>query len=266
MSAGYADYLVAMAKLFDRELEREMNGVEVPLFKEEYEEWLQEQVAESTKENYLTALLKLDDMICIPEKDFYTRFRDEFEKCNYGECDNLIACYDNEISNEIEYAEKGESGIKPKTISDYRSSFRKYAEFLRLCMQNACEDAKKQHERIEKSRESANTLFMANRFRTWLTESEKIASSTAGSYVTYIKSTNKNLFCKTGYDLLSLVPAYLKNKNFSKLDEMFTAMDGKLTERIEEYNENEMPVGSLQNARTALRAYAKFIKTLNTAQ
>ncbi len=43
MSKGYADYLVALAREIDREYQRNADGVEVPIFGKEYEEWLKTQ-------------------------------------------------------------------------------------------------------------------------------------------------------------------------------------------------------------------------------
>ena len=40
MSKGYADYLCVLAREIDREFRRDADGVEAPLFRAEYEEWL----------------------------------------------------------------------------------------------------------------------------------------------------------------------------------------------------------------------------------
>lgn len=40
MSKGFADHIINMARLVDREFQREHDGVEAPLFKESFYEWL----------------------------------------------------------------------------------------------------------------------------------------------------------------------------------------------------------------------------------
>lgn len=115
---------------------------------------------------------------------------------------------------------------------------------------------------IEASRQTANHLFLAFRF-TLSGIANGMVESTMKSYVSYIKRINRELFCKTGYDLLyDYLPGYVKNKNIAKIDEMFGAMDDKLTERIENLDETEMPVSHLKNARTALSKYANFIRSV----
>lgn len=43
---------------------------------------------------------------------------------------------------------------------------------------------------------------------------------------------------------------------------MFSAMDAKLKERIDNLDETEMPVDSLENCRAALRKNTEFIKSI----
>lgn len=269
MSKGFADFLVVSARLLDREIERELRGVEMPLFKEEYYEWLktQEKLSEGSIVNYKRWLENADELIDVDGKDFYTLFKKSFDECDYATCDELIRWYDGLLTEEIEQAEKEIICETPKTLSNWRSAFRKYADFLKLCMTNAFEDAKKQNKRIQESRESASLLFLENRFFGWLISQnnpQKVAPDTAESYISNIKSVNKKLFCKTGYDILAMIPGFIKNWNTAKINEMFDAIDDKLTERINEMNETEMSLGLLNNARTALRRYAEFIKSLTT--
>lgn len=109
------------------------------------------------------------------------------------------------------------------------------------------------------------SLSYEDRFLKWLISPDnpkRLAKNTAGSYVSYIKTVNRKLFCKTGYDILALIPEFVETKNITKINEMFAAMDSKLTERITEADEAEIPLNSLNNARAALRRYAEFIKSL----
>lgn len=109
------------------------------------------------------------------------------------------------------------------------------------------------------------SLSYEDRFLKWLISPDnpkRLAKNTAGSYVSYIKTVNRKLFCKTGFDILALIPEFVETKNITKINEMFAAMDSKLTERITEADEAEIPLNSLNNARAALRRYAEFIKSL----
>lgn len=271
MSNGFADFLVVSARLLDREIERELEGVEMPLFKEEFYEWLRtlEKLSEGSIVNYKRWLENADELIYVDGKDFYTLFKKSFDECDYATCHELIRWYDGLLTDEIELAKKKIFGETPEAISNWRSAFRKHADFLNVCMTNAIDEAKKKDERIQKSRESASTLFLENRFFGWLISPDnpqKVVPDTAESYVSNIKSVNKKLFCKTGYDLLAMLPGFIKTKNTAKIDEMFGAMDRKLTERINEMNETEMSLRQLENSRSALRKYAEFIKLLTVTE
>ncbi|WP_302149694.1 hypothetical protein [Bacteroides caecimuris] len=271
MSKGFADFLIVSARLLDREIERELEGVEMPLFKEEFYEWLktQENLSEGSIVNYKRWLENADELIYVNGKDFYTLFKKSFYECDYATCDELIRWYDGLLTEEIEQAKKKIFDETPEAISNWRSAFRKHADFLSLCMANAIDEAKKMNERIQKSRESASTLFLENRFFGWLISPDnlnKVVPDTAESYVSLIKSVNKKLFCKTGYDILAMLPVFIKARNTAKINEMFDALDGKLTERIKEMNETEMSLRQLENSRSALRRYSEFIKSLTVTE
>lgn len=89
---------------------------------------------------------------------------------------------------------------------------------------------------------------------------------TADSYVSLIKSVNRKLFCKTGYNFLALLPGYVKTNNSTEIKRMFDAMDRKLTERIYEDDEIEMTSRQFENSRSALRKYATFIKLIKVTK
>ena len=263
--------MIVSGDLLDREIRRKLEGVEMPLFMEEYYEWLRthEKLSEGSIVNYRVWLENADELIDGDGRDFYMLFKKSLEECDYATCDELIKWYDGLLTNEIEEAKKEVVCFSPKTLINWRSAFRKHADFLRMCIANDSEEAKKKNERIQRSRESASSLFLENRFFVWLISPDnpkKIVAKTAESYVSNIKSVNKKLFCKTGYDFLAWLPGYIKTKNTTKIKEMFDAMDRKLTERIGEGNETEMTSRQLENSRSALRRYAEFIKSLKIAE
>jgi len=276
MSKGLIDAMIVSGDLLDREIERKLDGVEMPLFKDEYYEWLkaQKELSEGSIVNYKRWIENADELIYFDGKDFYMLFKKAFDECDYATCDELIKWYDGLLTDEIEQAKKEEVKnedicLTSKTLGNWRSAFRKHADFLRMCIANDLEESKRKNERIQRSRESASSLFLENRFFIWMispNNPKKVVPDTAESYVSNIKSVNKKLFCKTGYNLLAWLPGFLKTKNTAKIKEMFDAMDRKLTERIGEGNEAEMPLRQLENSRSALRRYAEFIKSLTVTE
>lgn len=68
---------------------------------------------------------------------------------------------------------------------------------------------------------------------------------------------------------LDLLPEGSKQTTLDKrgldriIKEMFDTMNDKLTERIDSYDETEMNCEAFNNARSALKLYAKFIELLS---
>lgn len=267
MSKGYADYLVALAREFNRDLQRDIDGVEVPLFSGEYEEWLEadKKVSKASQVNYHKWLAKADSWICESNRDFWTLLKKAWDASDFETARKLCQEYENRLLEEKAYAEregKDEAGESAKNIANWVAAFRKYRRFFEEMIHHAETDKKVRSQMIERSRQSSKELFLSSPFASWC-EAMLLSEDTVDSYVSDIKRVNREIFCKTGYDLLSeYLPEYVKAKNIAKIDEMFSAMDGKLTERIENLDETEMPVASLMNGRTALRNYADFIRSI----
>lgn len=270
MDKSYVNYVIECAKEFERDLLRELEGVEAPLFTEEFKEWLKSyrKFAEGSIVNYMRWLRKADSWIIEYDydNDFWTLLTRAWIASDFGTIRKLCNDYENQLLDEKVEAEKDpEYGVSAKEFGNWLSTFRSYCEFIEGQMRNAPIEKRALSTMIDLSRETAATLLFTNQFIRWGIAQGK-SENTMESYVSYIKRVNKELFCKTGYDLLhDFLPGYVKTKNAEKINEMFTAMDGKLTERINLMDETEMPVDSIQNARTALRNYAEFIKSiLNT--
>lgn len=265
MDITFAEYSEFSAREFERELLRELEGVEVPMFSNEYEEWLktEKKIAESSKVNYFRWLRKSDSWTFDLDFDFWTLLKRAWIASDFETVKKLCKKFENILLDEkIEAEEDKEYGISAKEIGNWVSAFRSYSEFVDYYLKNAEVDKRVHAILIEASRDTAAILLFANQFIRWGISQGK-TEDTMESYVSYIKRVNRELFCKTGYDLLhDFLPGYVKTKNAEKINEMFTAMDGKLTERINLMDETEMPVESIQNARTALRNYAEFIKSI----
>lgn len=264
MSKGYADYLVVLAREIDREFQRGADGVECPLFSNEFKEWLETQkLSRGSKVNYMRWLRKADVWICDMDHDFWTLLKKSWEASDFETAKALCNKYEMLLLNEKLQAEKDEKyGESGKEIGNWVSAFRKYCKFFDDQMQKAEANKKMLTAMIEASRLTSENLFLDGCFILWGILND-LAESTMETYVSDIKRVNRELFSKTGHDILyEYLPGFVKTKNMAKVSEMFAAMDSKLTERIDNMDETEMPVASLENARAAIRKYSEFIKTL----
>lgn len=67
MSKGYVDYVIANALHIDCEFKRDCDGIEWPIFKDDYLEWLADEqksgVVKSSQPGYLSAITKLVEYI-----------------------------------------------------------------------------------------------------------------------------------------------------------------------------------------------------------
>lgn len=269
MSKGYADYLCVLAREIDREFQRESDGVEAPMFCTEFEEWLKSEISDGSRVNYMRWLRKADAQICDLDHDFWTLLKKAWNASDFEKAETLCDEYEKQLLDEKAKAEemgKEEYGESGKEIGDWVSAFRKYRKFHEEQITKAPADKKAFAAMIEASRQTANRLYLAEPFVLWAI-SKGLADDTMESYVSEIKSVNRKLFCKTGYDILHrYLPGYVKTKNEVKINEMFRAMDAKLIERIDNLDETEMSVSCLTNARAALRKYAEFIHSVIAAE
>lgn len=266
MSKGYADYLCVLARELDRDIQRENDGVEVPMFSNEFEEWLKTEASEKSRGNYKRWLHKADAWICESDRDFWTLLKKAWDASDFDTAKTLCARYEGLLLDERVKAEKEgkeEFGESASEISNWIRAFRKYIKFHEEQIKKASADKKALAAMIEASRETSDRLFLGARFIHWGVE-QGHKQKTIESYVSNIKLVNHEFFCKTGYDVLhDFLPDYVKAKNMVEIDKMFAAMDCKLNERIDSYNETEMSRKAFINARSALRMYAEFIKSLN---
>lgn len=170
MSKGLIDAMIVSGDLLDREIRRKQEGVDVPLFKEEYFEWLRthENFSEDSITIYKRWLENADEYIDGDGRDFYMLFKKSLDECDHVTCEALIKWYDGLLTDEIEQAKKEVVCFTPKALTNWRTAFRKHADFLRVCIVNDSEEAKSKNERIQRSRQSASSLFLEKRFVDWL--------------------------------------------------------------------------------------------------
>lgn len=267
MSKGYADYLVAMARELDRDFQREADGVEVPLFSNEYQEWLKldKKVSESSQVNYNKWLEKADAWICESDRDFWTLLKKAWDSSDFETARNLCKEYEKQLLEEKALAEKEgkeEFGESAKMIGNWVSAFRKYCKFFEEQMTKAETGKRIKSEMIEKSRQASKQLFLSTPFTLW-GMAKGLVESTMDSYVSCIKRVNREVFCKDGHDVLSEhLPKYVKAKDVVAIDDLFGMLDFEIAERLDKLDETEMPVDRLEKCRSALKKYAEFIKSI----
>ena len=265
MNKGFADYIVVSALELDRELQREFDGVEAPLFTEKYREWLKasRKLVDGSIVNYMRWLNKADAWILEYDNDFWTLLAKAWKVSDFETVKKLCAKYEETLLKEKAKAEKdAEYGESVKEIGNWISVFRSYRDFIGEQIENVEIEKQMQAALIESSRKTADHLLLDKQFVRWGI-AQGIAEDTMESYVSYIKRANRDLFCKTGHDIFhEYLPVYIKTKNQAKTDEMFGAIESKLTERIDNIDETEMPIASLKNARSAIRRYNEFIQVI----
>lgn len=268
MSKGYADYLVWSARQLDRELERDADGIEVPLFREEYTNWLNARpdLSNNSKTNYQRWLVKADEWILDVDQDFWRLLKNDWQSSDFSGAKNRCEAYERLLISEKAEAEKAEAngdkdfGVSAKEIGNWISAFRKYRRFLDEALENSESEQRAHAAKIAASRETAKNLFLDSMFISW-GEAKGRSVDTIESYVSNIKRVNRDLFCKTGYDIFHVfIPRAVRDKDLAEIEVMFSKMDEKLTSRIDNYDETEMDRSALQNSRSALRLYADFIK------
>ena len=267
MSKGYADYLVAIAREIDRDFQRDADGVDVPLFRSEYEEWLKAEgkLSEQSQDNYNQWLKKADAWICESDYDFWTLLKKAWVAADFETVRHLCKEYEDKLLSEKAQAEKDGKevyGESAKMIGNWISAFRKYCKFFEERTQEAETDKRMKSEMIEKSRQASKKLFLCTPFTLW-GMANGVAESTMESYVSSIKRVNREVFCKGGHDVLSEnLPKYVKAKDVVATNELFGILDFEIAERLDKLDETEMPVDSLENCRSALRKYTEFIKSI----
>lgn len=135
MSKGYADYLCALGREIDRDICREMDGVEVPYLAEAFSLWLTNSEVSNLKESsvkqYLQWLKKADELICFGEDwDFYVLLKKAMESDDFDRAKELCEKYDKLLTKEMNEIDCMKCGISSDDVRNCRSAFRKYNDFI----------------------------------------------------------------------------------------------------------------------------------------
>ena len=100
----------------------------------------------------------------------------------------------------------------------------------------------------------------------WLTKDERIGVGSAQSYISRLKRLNRIIseaisakLPNSQYDILSLIPQWLKEQKGYKVIKLLEGVDEKMVCQIHTNDTHLMPISVLRDCVSALRAYIKFI-------
>ena len=111
MSIGFADYLVVQAMILDRDLMRDLLGIEVPLFRNEFENWLMENYKEGTRTNYMRHLRQADEWSIYFENDFWMNLHRAWKASDFSKVKNLCKEHESSFEKDRKAAEKHKESV-----------------------------------------------------------------------------------------------------------------------------------------------------------
>lgn len=267
---GFVNHLISSSEELSRELEREYQNVEVPYLSEAYQKWMRKK--DGKNENVTRAYISY---IKSADREFFT-FEDDFfvllpQKIKAGDFDGVSSLFDKYlgiIDEWLETSKKEDVGIRSKTISDWRSGFRNYRDFITKWLVPAMKAHLEGQEEAQAAVADAATykrLFAEDDFLYWLVDTDNKVMSSAQSYVSCLKRLNRVVSDKgsaalpKGCDAFSLIPKYLSEHKGEVVVNFLFALDEKLIDKIKRNDASLMPVNALRNCVSALRRYTKFL-------
>lgn len=203
------------------------------------------------------------DQLIVPfdiSEDFYLLLQKSFEHKEYDKIPMLLDNYDKEITEWFEWAKVVEdNNTRYKHISDMRSAFRKYSQFIL----EKISDAKTHISRVKCK--NVKTMFLRNDFIEWLQDNDIYSRHSAESAASRVKSLSDRFISKLipgeTFDFLGELPNLIK-----KDPEQTILLLDKLVMRVydsqvipEEYSIN---VSSFRYMKRAFSLYASFIKEI----
>lgn len=264
---GYSDYVCVLDAEISREFERDALGVEVPYMVEAYKKWMNE-IDGKTKNvanTYVSYLKMVDKKIFLGEDDFFYLLPQKIKDGNFLEVASLFDKYLEIINDWFEYAKKEDLGISPKVISDCRSGFKNYRRFIEESLLRTMNGEKTSLSDMKEA-VTYKRLFAEDDFFMWLTKDERIGVGSAQSYISRLKRLNRIIseaisakLPNSQYDILSLIPQWLKEQKGYKVIKLLEGVDEKMVCQIHTNDTHLMPISALRDCVSALRAYIKFI-------
>lgn len=267
---GFIEHLIESSEEFSREIEREYMNIEVPYLSEAYKKWMLNKNGKS--ENVVRAYISY---IKSADKEFFTFEEDFFillpQKIKAGDFDGVSSLFDEYlgiIDEWLEDSKKEDVGISTKKISDWRSGFRNYRDFIvkwLIPTMKAHLEKQKGVQAVVADATAYKRLFAEDDFLHWLIYTDNKGVSSAQSYVSRLKRLNRIVSDKCsavlpkGCDAFSLIPKYLREHKGEEAVRFLFALDEKLTNKIRQNDASLMPVDALRNSVSSLRKYTKFL-------
>lgn len=260
---GLVNHIIRENAKIEREINRDNENISAPYLLEEFKNWLPKTVnSKNTVINYVSSINSLDQLI-VPfdvSEDFYLLLQTSFERKEYDKIPALLDNYDKEITEWLEWAKTAKDyNTQSKHISDMRSAFHKYIQFI----QEKISDAQKSSLPI--TRKSAKTMFLRNNFIEWLQDNDIYTKESAESAASRVKTLNDKFISKLipgkHYDFLEKLPNHIKEdaeKTILLLDKLVMRVyDSEVNP--EEYSIN---ASTFRYMKRAFSLYASFIKEI----
>lgn len=267
MSKGFADMLVASARELDREIERDIKGIEVPYLEQGYRNWAVKypHLEPATIDKYVKYVKRADVEFFLSEDDFFELLPNALLSGEFDDVSQLFDRYIAIIDKHYDWSKKEDIGIKQNTIRDWRSAFNSYRDFfieyLIPVMKEKLGRSDENTKPIPEVEPKKKPILGEDRFVEWMQE-EGMSYGSAHSYMSRLRGFNRDILLKNkrGIDFLAQIPRHLQSKNPGAAIDMLN----KLISILEDYlhGDNKSTPQRLQkisNYKAALIKYAKFI-------
>lgn len=267
MSKGFADMLVASARELDREIEREIKGIEVPYLEQGYRNWAAKfpHLEPATIDKYVKYVKKVDTEFFVSDEDLFELLPEMILSGKFDEVNKLFDRYISVIDEWHAWSKKEDIGIKSSTIRDWRSAFKSYRNFfieylipvIREKLGRSDENTKP----LTEMKPKKNPIFGEDRFVKWMLD-EGMTYGSSNSYMSLLRRYNRDVLLKNdgGVDYLARIPLYLQSKDSGAVIEMFNQLISDLDSYLyDDCNPTTLRPNQISNFRAVLRKYAKFI-------
>ena len=256
---GFVEHIINEYDLFKRNLSRDLLHIEVPLMKDKFSEWLNDnEYSEGTKKSYISFLKSMDDNLFLYEDDFYEGLSTIVYSKDMDGLEKHFQYYENILKREKEDSTTQKSPIYPtKHIQDWISGFRAYHRFIKDVLTKA------KIENQDVQYKPNGILPLQEQYIKWLTKSR--AESTANQYVSYIKHVDQVFFAKIYksdpfFDIIKL----LKEKPNISLAIVESLAQNLCNETLQAKVLPDINAHSLDDYKTAVRSYVEFMTEIIT--
>lgn len=260
---GLVNHIINENAIIEREINRDYENISAPYLLEEFEKWLPQVVnSKKTVTSYVSSINSLDQLI-VPfdiNEDFYLLLQKSFENKEYDKIPALLDNYDKEITEWYEWAKTaGDYNTSPKHISDMRSAFHQYIQFI----QKKVLEAKGSKSPIIPT--SAKNMFLRNDFIEWLIDNEKCSKDSAKSVASRVKTLNdkfiSQLVPQKNYNFLKELPNHIK-QNAEKTILLLDKLEMHVHNSEVKPEDYSIKASTFRCMQRAFSLYVSFIKEI----